>query len=316
MNTKLSRGRLADKPILKDVRKQAPSNVSERSGFGALSWLGANGCCLEEGDGSLALVETRLKQTFAVLCTPPWALHGDLSGTRQEQLRLREKLEQARISLAVVDLGPRALDCLQPPNGWAEVIRHTRQIQWISGHEPPLPPTRLKQERRFLREGGQVHISADDSQAWKAVRDLHATSRERKGLSSHSTKLEALLDSIANEPWTFTSIAVNAQGTPLASGGFVMLQDGTCVYSFGGQLRSKESGRASVAMLLAAVRHASQLGCTRFDFGGSQDDGVDQFYAEFGAEVVLLRRWLKAPWWFGLIFPRTWKSWSQASRHR
>ena len=74
-------------------------------------------------------------------------------------------------------------------------------------------------------------------------------------------------------------------------------------------------GRASVAMLLEAMRHAHK-GCERFDFGGSQDPGVDQFYAEFGSEVVFMRRWVRAPRWFQWLFPRTWQSWTRPSAHK
>ena len=291
------------------MRTEAPNPDPNRPGFGALSWLGERGHLIQSGAASLALTRTRLRKVLPLLCTPPWALHGDLWGTLEEQRAIREQLERDSTLLGVVDLGPRALGDLQPPSGWQEIVRHTRQITWGESDELPVPKTRLKQERRFLREGGTVRVHA--SKGWEDVLQLHQGARERKGLAAHTRALESLLRRIKSETWTFTSLASGSNGSIVASGGFVLLPDGTCVYAFGGQKRSPESGRASVAMILAAMRHAQELGCTRFDFGGSQDLGVDQFYAEFGASVVPMKRWVKAPWWFAWCLPRTWRAWTQ-----
>ena len=123
-----------------------------------------------------------------------------------------------------------------------------------------------------------------------------------------------MLQRLATEPWTFAVTTANAQGKVIASGGFVLLPCGTCVYAFGGQERSKDSGRASVAMLCEAMRTAQRMGATTFDFGGSQDAGVDKFYAEFGGVPVAMRRWVNAPVWFKWVFPKTWNAWTTPSR--
>lgn len=289
--------------------------MKARSGFGSPTWLGERGIVIEAGSGGIALFQSRLKKVLPLACTPPWALHSDVHGSREEQQQLRSLLGKQTPLLAVVDLGPRALGCLAPPTGWVEVLRHTRQTRLLPGRELPCPNTRLKQEKRFLREGGSVHIASGNPEAWAEVARLHKAARTRKGLAHHAARLEELLQRLASAPWCFTSLAVGPDGSCLASGGFVVLEHGTCVYSFGGQQRSSASGRASVAMLLAAMRHAQELGCERFDFGGSQDPGVDQFYAEFGADVVPMRRWIKAPWWFPWMFRSTWRVWTRPTRH-
>ena len=135
-----------------------------------------------------------------------------------------------------------------------------------------------------------------------------------KGLASRQHRLAPLLQRLATEPWTFAVTAANAEGKVIASGGFVLLPCGTCVYAFGGQERSKDSGRASVAMLCEAMRTAQRMGATTFDFGGSQDAGVDKFYAEFGGLPVAMRRWVNAPVWFKWVFPKTWNAWTTPSR--
>ena len=109
--------------------------------------------------------------------------------------------------------------------------------------------------------------------AWSHVERLHAASRDRKGLASHQHRLAPLLQRLATEPWTFAVTAANAEGKVVASGGFVLLPCDTCVYAFGGQERSKDSGRASVAMLCEAMRTAQRMGATTFDFGEAKMTG-------------------------------------------
>ena len=295
---------------------EAPSRAPRHVGFGASSWLGRRGVRLQEGSGSVAVSHLRMKHLLPLTCTPPWALHGGMSGTRPEQLALKNRLALKTAFCGVIDLGPEAFDDLEPPLGWVEVLRHTRQVEWLEGQELNIPKTRLKQERRFTREGGCVVVGNSEARAWRSVAALHDQSRKRKGIASDAQNLHSLLNRLSREPWTFAVEAINAEGETEASGGFVMLDNGTCVYAFGGQQRSANSGRATVAMILTAMRHARELGCRRFDFGGSQDRGVDQFYSEFGAKVVFMKRWVKAPVWFAWLFPNTWRAWTRQSQHR
>ena len=165
-----------------------------------------------------------------------------------------------------------------------------------------------------MREGGSVALH-EHKEGWHEVLALHKASRTRKGLPHHGSDLQALLDRISNEPWTFAVTAHDAEGACVASGGFVLLPSGTCVYAFGGQRRSEDSGRASVAMLVEAMRMAQTRGCTCFDFGGSLDPGVDRFYAEFGANAVAMERWVGVPFWFKWLIPRTTRARTKTSPH-
>ena len=75
----------------------------------------------------------------------------------------------------------------------------------------------------------------------------------------------------------------------MAGGVFHGAEDNRCIYGFGGQFRTEQPGdssRASVLMIGTAMRHATEQGSAVFDFGGSQDQGVDRFYSEFGAERI------------------------------
>ena len=284
-------------------------------GFGDELWTGPTRLVIAHESGRLTLSRSSFKKILPLHFTPPWALHADLHGNASDQLRIVHELERMSSTLAVVDLGPRAATELIAPRGWLDVPRHTRQLS-IDPHScSALPKHRLKQQRRFFREGGSVNVTENQNEAWGHVLNLHLISRRRKELASNGSRLETLLGRISQASWTFASVARDATGTAIASGGFVILEDQTCVYSFGGQQRSPQSGDASVAMLLAAIEHAREMGCTTFDFGGSQDSGVDQFYSEFGAEVVLLRRWVKGPKWFPTLFPSTWKVWTSPSVH-
>ena len=285
------------------------------TGFAAPTWAGQNDASIRLPQGHLGLAAGRLKGFLSLLHTPSWALHGDLHGDLTTQKELLAEAVLLPHTTKVLDLGPRAHADLKSPQSWTEVRRHTRQVSLPSDGDVPLPKTRDKQARRFVREGGQVALETGlESIAWSHVERLHAASRDRKGLASHRSRLAPLLQRIAAEPWTFAVTASNAEGKVVASGGFVLLPCGTCVYAFGGQERSKDSGRASVAMLGEAMRAAQRMGANTFDFGGSQDSGVDKFYAEFGGVPVAMRRWVKAPFWFKWVFPKTWNAWTTPSR--
>ena len=285
------------------------------TGFASPAWAGQNDASIRLSQGHLALAAGRLKGVLPLLHTPAWALHGDLHGDLATQEAILEEATLLPHTTKVLDLGPRAHVDLQPPHGWTEVRRHTRQVTLPIEGALTLPKAREKQARRFEREGGTVAVDTGHAQvAWSHVERLHAASRDRKGLSSHQRRLAPLLQRLSTEPWTFAVTAANAQGKVIASGGFVLLPCGTCVYAFGGQERSKDSGRASVAMLFEAMRTAQRMGATTFDFGGSQDAGVDKFYAEFGGVPVAMRRWVNAPLWFKWVFPKTWNAWTRPSR--
>lgn len=284
-------------------------------GFVADSWLGQDGIRLTSGTGSLGLTESKLKGLLPLISTPRWALHSGLCGELHEQQDLLHQVEQRLRGAVVLDLGPSAHPNLSAPTRWMEVLRHTRHLDLQEPSFGDIPKHRQKQERRFFREGGRIVVQDGHGPGWQDVLNLHDVSRNRKGLNSHMNLLEPLLSRVAPELWTFCVLAVDEQGQALASGGFVLLANGTCVYAFGGQKRSAASGRASVAMLLAAIREAQSMGCQAFDFGGSLDPGVDQFYAEFGAKPIPLRRWVFAPFWFRYLVPWHWRSWTQSSPH-
>ena len=186
-----------------------------------------------------------------------------LQGDVKTQQDLMSSCTGMRSMLHVLDLGPHAHEGLQAPRGWQDVTRHTRQSTWSEDTNWGVGKSRQKQSARFLRDEGTVTV-VEHPEAWQDVHALHLASRTRKGLAHHGTKLSALLNRLADQPWTFAVLAHNQEGDCVASGGFVMLPDQTCVYAFGGQVRSKVSGRASVAMLCAAMDEAPARGCTNF----------------------------------------------------
>lgn len=289
------------------------SSTSNLTGFASAAWLGAHGVIHECHGVAVGMTQTSLKALLPLACTPPWALHIGLRGSLETQQAL-VKACASRSLLHVLDLGPSADPALRVPDGWKEITRHTRQLAWHENDGWGVGKRRRKQARRFLQDEGTLEVQLD-AHGWDEVVALHRQARTRKGLAHHGTDLSALVKRIADAPWTFAVLARDHEGRCVASGGFVILPDQTCVYAFGGQLRSRSSGRATVAMLLAAMNEAHNRGCTTFDFGGSQDPGVDQFYAEFGAVAVPMRRWVKAPVWFQRVFSRVWTSWTQASAH-
>jgi len=286
-----------------------------RTGYTHPCWLGTTGELWSEASASLAVQRSLLRGVVSVLHTPAWALHVGLSGALQDQTVVCERAFTDPAWVKVLDFGVEPPTC-RPPSNWSVVARHTRQRPLPSGDVRSwLPATRRKQCARFEREGGTVSCETGAGNMWDEVVRLHTASRERKALNARHDALIDLVGCLANEPWTYAVVARDAEGTALASGGFVQVSDDVVVYAFGGQSRSRESGRASVAMLAEAMRVAFERGARTFDFGGSLDPGVDQFYREFGGTVVPTWRWVHAPWWLRWALGSKWRDWTLASPH-
>lgn len=240
-----------------------------------------------------------MKWGVQAVVTPPWAQ--DI-GPYRDDAALCAALEASRTTLTVLDLpaGTSAPHKL-PRHSWA-VPRHTRHIT-MSGEDPveQWPATRRKQLKRAEREGMTVSRSSNLG----LLVELHQAARQRKGIASQESQLKPLLEELLAEPSTHAWVVRNARQDAVAGGVFHAAETGRCVYGFGGQFRSEhpgESSRATVLLISAAMRHAAQEGAVTFDFGGSMDQGVDRFYAEFGAEAIPKVRLVKiSPWWKPLM---------------
>ena len=225
----------------------------------------------------------RLRFGLTALTTPPWAQ--DI-GHGPDLQAITTLLQTAAEPLIVLDL-PATMTPPELPSGSWAVERHTRQSALRPNEDPvdAWPSTRRKQLRRAERECMAVEQTAD----LNVLVQLHQAARDRKGLKSDAQTLHTLLEQLLEEPDTHAWTVRHASGQVLAGGVFHGTGDGRCVYGFGGQFRTGEPGessRASVLLIATAMRHAATQGANPFDFGGSQDAGVDRFYAEFAAERV------------------------------
>jgi len=239
---------------------------------------------------------TKLKWGLSALATLPWAQ--DI-GPTADPTALKAALNNAKQTLVVLDLpAGMAPPSDLPPNSWT-VARHTRQSALSAENDPieAWPSTRRKQYRRAEREGMTVHPCSDLT----LMVELHQAARIRKGLTSDEQALKRLLKELLRETDTHAWTVQDAQGEVLAGGVFHGANDGRCIYGFGGQFRSErpgDSSRATVLLIGHAMRHAAQMGAHTFDFGGSMDQGVDRFYAEFGAPIKTKHRLVRmSPIW-------------------
>jgi hypothetical protein len=244
------------------------------------------------------------------LTTPPWAQ--DI-GTRPDPEQVLHILEAADCPLTVLDLPPGMASPLAASHSAWTLERHTRQLFLNPDRDPvdDWPSTRRKQFRRAEREGMSASATGD----LDLMVALHQASRQRKGLSSDGGALKRLLVELLAEPDTHAWVVRDDAGAPIAGGVFHGAGDARCIYGFGGQFRSGKRGRssrASVLLIGTAMRHAAARGAKTFDFGGSHDQGVDRFYAEFGAEripkvrLVRIRGWWRPilRWRRPDLFPR------------
>ena len=257
-------------------------------------WISSGGEMDSESNQTASphLADVRIKGIPSAT-TPAWALHvGWPEDANAEEIRAR--LESSK-PLVIIDLPPGVdVKWGQP---WIGQRRHTRQLHWDTTDagfdlEELLPAHRLKQIRKGTRSGLKVESTRDVDR----VLALHQQARQRKQLSSNEGALRPLLEKIMQSPHQSAYIVLSNEGKDMASAVFLH-ERGRTIYAFGGQVRSKLSGLASVMLIDAGIRDAVQREINCFDFGGSMDPGVDKFYAEFGAEKVVKWRYLRCSWW-------------------
>jgi hypothetical protein len=227
------------------------------------------------------------------LVTPPWALDvGYVGGglTAETWREARRAMRQAGARWGVVDFAPGVQGVAESVVGVPGCIcreRHTRWADLRAG----VPATRRKQMRRAERAGlrveGRSGTAEVGPEAVEEMVDLHQAARERKGIPSDREALRRLLAGCAQDGQCRFFFVRDAEGRALAGG--VMLgrkgrdaEPGEVLYAFGGAHRGPQSGLATVLMLGSAMEWAAAEGYARWDFGGSQDPGVDRFYEEFG----------------------------------
>lgn len=260
------------------------------SWFSDPQWLQA----LQVGQAvdSAALARLRIKGIPAAI-TPPWALEtGEVTSDHVQALR--RALESSALPLVVCDLPPGFPCMWEKP--WIVQQKHTRWLKAVDGQFPPLPKHRSKQVRKALAQGLHLEPCADVA----LLLQLHQQVRERKSIPSDAAALKRLLSWILTSPHQTSYVVYDDQNRAIASATFLH-NKGRTVYAFGGQERSNVSALATVLLIQQGIRDAEAVGNDIFDFGGSADEGVDRFYAEFGAHAeprfraILVKGWAH-PW--------------------
>lgn len=260
------------------------------SWFSDPQWLQA----LQVGQAvdSAALARLRIKGIPAAI-TPPWALEtGEVTSDHVQALR--RALESSALPLVVCDLPPGFPCMWEKP--WIVQQKHTRWLKAVDGQFPPLPKHRSKQVRKALAQGLRLEPCADVA----LLLQLHQQVRERKSIPSDAAALKRLLSWILTSPHQTSYVVYDDQNRAIASATFLH-NKGRTVYAFGGQERSNVSALATVLLIQQGIRDAEAVGNDIFDFGGSADEGVDRFYAEFGAHAeprfraILVKGWAH-PW--------------------
>ncbi len=247
---------------------------------------------VEQAVDNAALARQRIKGIPAAI-TPPWALEtGEI--TIDHGQALRRTLESAALPLVVCDLPPGVPCTWEKP--WIVQHKHTRWLQAIDGQFPSLPKHRSKQARKAVAQGLRLEPCADVA----LLLQLHQQVRERKSIPFDAAALKRLLTWILTSPHQSSYVVYDDQNQAIASATFLH-NNGRTVYAFGGQERSNVSALATVLLIQKGIRDAEAVGNDIFDFGGSTDEGVDRFYAEFGAHAeprfraILVKGWAR-PW--------------------
>lgn len=267
-----------------------PLTAHPDSWFSDPHWLKA--LRVEQAIENASLARQRVKGLSAAI-TPPWALEsGNVNNDTARTLR--RALESAALTLVVCDLPPGVPCTWEKP--WIVQHKHTRWLQAIDGQFPSLPKHRSKQARKAVAQGLRLEPCADVA----LLLQLHQQVRERKSIPSDAAALKRLLTWILTSPHQSSYVVYDDQNQAIASATFLH-NNGRTVYAFGGQERSNVSALATVLLIQQGILDAEAVGNDIFDFGGSADEGVDRFYAEFGAHAeprfraILVKGWAR-PW--------------------
>ncbi len=252
------------------------------------AWL--EGMAAPAVDGPFGRLQRARIQGVSALVTPSWALDCGVettAWTAELEAAVLAAMRDHRSRVAVYDLPAGMPLAAEPFKGWF-VERHTRIADLASS----LPKHRLKQARKAQRLGMRVDFGRNDV---PQMVKLHQLARDRKSIPSDAAALTKLLMRLAEAPGTQQVFVVDGADRTVAGGLFLSTRPGQVLYAFGGAERTAHSGLATVLLLVEAMQRAAEAGKHQFDFGGSQDPGVDQFYREFGGEKVLKYRGILCP---------------------
>ena len=196
------------------------------TGFASPEWLDQGSLFLEEDGVRVPLYTSRLRGLIPLLCTPLGPACG-LAGNRPRR-KNSACLDRAHSTVSVIDLGPGAFPDLLP-QGWQEVRRHTRQLPLDDTFErlcpKPVSNKRVDSNINLARWTCMKALRWDEVSTFTALRETAKACKRNR-------KLEALLARIAPADWSFAVLATDTHGACIASGGFVILPDQTCVYAF------------------------------------------------------------------------------------
>lgn len=262
---------------------------------------------MENRAGSWWVAQVHLRG-IAAWVTPPWSLDVGYNGgpwTATDWATAQRAMCDANIPFAAWDF----------PVGWdpGEVsVPVKRRLHLAHRHtrwafcDSPLPSNRRKQVARAQRAG--LHwVRRTDPEAVEVMLRLHQGARHRKGIASDERGLRSLMRGLIADEQAHFLFVRDTQGHEVAGGVFLERHlppshRAEWIYALGGAVRGPQSGLATVLLVAKALEQARETGFERFDFGGSQDAGVDAFYAEFGGvKQAKLRAMLWNPGW-GLPF--------------
>ena len=260
-----------------------PPASASRLTYGDTSvWLEGMDCRLSPPDESFPILLGRGRiQGISSLTTPSWALEVPGSSRAIWAESLKKHAPIVVLDFPVGEQSESNLDKWKN-EGWILQKRHTRWLELKGFHQGSLP----KQRRKQLRRAESHDWVLSKTPSLRELTDLHSTSRMRKKIANDPRQLESLCKNLNEREQLYIQTILDDNRKPMASGGFIP-QGKRLIYAFGGSAsHDQQSSLAVIQLLISAIECAAEAGYEIFDFGGSMDPGVDQFYKEFGAQIV------------------------------
>jgi hypothetical protein len=155
---------------------------------------------------------------------------------------------------------------------------------------------------RQLRKGQQQISfleSADSALLWQFMQRVYSS--RGSALQLKSELLQKAVNMSLKGAFGSLTYAVDNENNYHAA--LWTVWDETTMYYVAGARNEARANSAAMSCLLdAAINSARAKGLSNFDFCGSSIEGIDRFFAGFGAEKIpVVQLQSAAPWWWKLI---------------
>lgn len=151
----------------------------------------------------------------------------------------------------------------------------------VQAHDSDLMAAMSAERRKNIRDAYKAGYALLQNEQLLTAVQLATDTLTRQGETPHAALLQRLVQH-AGSGWCHVLIAQH-QGEPRAAA-IIGTQGGEAYYLAGGHL--PQDSLAASWLLWEAIKMAREAGCNTFDFMGSMQPGIEQFFRAFGGSLT------------------------------